>query len=110
MEDRIDSVLSAERKADALVVEARDEAERKLNKTRTEIEAQRRTLEAKLADERLRAVREARVAAEKELEALRIAEQREAAELRTVAVGRVDAGRELILKALLEGPDQGAKA
>ena len=102
MESKIDSVLSAESKADALQVEARDEGERKLHRTRADIDAKRGKLDEELNERHEKAVTEARTAAEKEVEELRSKESDEAAATKTKGKERLEKASKVILDALLE--------
>ncbi len=102
MESKIDSVLSAESKADALQVEARDEGERKLHRTRAEIDGKRSKLDEELTQCHEKAVSEARAAAEDEVKELRRKEGEEAEATKTKGKGRLEKASEVILDALLE--------
>ena len=101
MENKIDSVLSSESKADALLVEAREEGERKLNRVRNEIEEARGTLDAELATAHEHAIEKAHKAAVEEVATLQATEKTEADALRSLGTKRLEKARDLILDELL---------
>ena len=102
MENKIESVLSAESKADALQVEAREEGEKKLHQVRAGIEDKRSKLNEELSQKHENAVEKARKAAKETVEKLREKEEEEAKEVRSKGEAKLEKASELILEKLIE--------
>jgi len=102
MQSKIDSVLSSESKADAMLVEARDEGEKLLLSTRKTIEQEREKLSEEIVEKKNKTLKEAQKSAQAEVAKLKEAEKEDAAKIEKSGKGNVKAASKLILTALMD--------
>ena len=105
MQNKIDSVLSSESKADAMLVEARDEGEKLLLATRKKIDSERQELAEEVVRKNKETLDKAIKAAETEVLKLREQEKEAAEAIKNAGKGKVEDAGKVVLSALLEFAD-----
>lgn len=105
MQNKIDSVLSSESKADAMLVEARDEGEKLLLTTRKNIDSEKQKLTEEVTEKNKATLDEAVKAASVEVLKLREQEEKAAEAIEVAGKGKVKEAAKVVLSALLEFAD-----
>lgn len=105
MQNKIDSVLSSESKADAMLVEARDEGEKLLLATRKNIDDERQKLTQEVVRKNKATLDKAIETAGKEVLKLREKEEETAAAIKEAGKGKIKEAGKVVLSALLKFAD-----